>query len=354
MRAQKQLLVGVIVSVALALTFSITSVGAVQDTPPAGDPAGAGQAPAGRGAGRGGFGGGAQVAYDWNDHEGFTQIFDGRTLAGWEGATDIWSVANGAIVGLSCPDKPAGTTFIRYEGAQPGDFELKVEMMLQNGNSGIQYRSRNVVPEAGGFGRGGGGGRGPQANRGAGPGGPGGPGAAGRGGPGGPGGGRGRGGAPAEPLADCADRQAPADAEAPAGGGFGGGAYSAWNLQGYQFDYAGNGTGNLWEGGRFPGERGTITNAGQVMLAKPEDGRVLLATLGTPDEIASIINTGDWNQVHIIARGYTFLHIINGRLVSATVDDNPEKRVASGVIGFQVEGTNMKVQFRNIWLKVLD
>jgi len=330
-------------------------------TPPGGAQPGG---PGGPGGGRG-----APLAWNFDDHAGFTQIFDGRTLANWEGATDIWSVQDGAIVGLSCPDKPAGTTFVFYKGAEPGDFELKVEMKLQNGNSGIQYRSRNVEPPAGGGfpGRGPGGGA-PGGQ----PGGGGQPGAArpggagGPGGPGGPGGGRGPGGAPAEPLPDCANRQAPAPAGLPAGapqgaaagagaaGGPGrGGAYTKWNLQGYQFDYAGRGTGNLWEGGRFAGERGTITNAGQVVLAGPNDTKTLLATLGTPEDVNSVIKQNDWNQVHIIVRGYTFMHIINGRLITATVDDDPVKRVAKGVIGFQVEGVNMKVSFRNVWLKQL-
>src|SRR5262245_27904191 len=114
---------------------------------------------AGPGGGRG-----APLTLNFDDHAGFTQIFDGKTLAGWEGASDIWSVQDGAIVGLSCPDKPAGTTFVFYKGSEPSDFELKIEMKLQNGNTGIQYRSRNVEPQAGGLpgrGRGPGGGGAP-------------------------------------------------------------------------------------------------------------------------------------------------------------------------------------------------
>jgi Domain of Unknown Function (DUF1080) len=339
-----------IASAALVTPFILHAQQLAQ-TPPA-----AGGQPGGSGAPGGGRG--APLVWNFEDHAGFTQIFDGKTLTNWEGSTDIWSVQDSAIVGLSCPDKPAGTTFVFYKAVEPSDFELKVEVKLQNGNSGIQYRSRNVEPPAGGGfpGRGPGGGQAGQPGAGR-PGGASGPGG---------GGGRGPGGAPAEPLPDCANRQAPAPAGLPAGapqgaaagagaaGGPGrGGAYAKWNLQGYQFDYAGRGTGNLWEGGRFAGERGTITNAGQVVLAGPNDTKILLATLGTPEDVNSAIKQNDWNQVHIIVRGYTFMHIINGRLISATVDDDPVKRVAKGVIGFQVEGVNMKVSFRNIWLKQL-
>ena len=74
--------------------------------------------------------------------------------------------------------------------------------------------------------------------------------------------------------------------------------------------------------------------------------------LGDPDELKSAIKTGDWNQVHIIARGSTLIHIINGHVMSIFVDDDPSMAVAKGVIGLQIEGTG-KVSFRNIWLKNL-
>src|ERR1035438_5019645 len=35
---------------------------------------------------------------DFNDHTGFTQIFDGQSLADWEGDPAFWRVENGAIV----------------------------------------------------------------------------------------------------------------------------------------------------------------------------------------------------------------------------------------------------------------
>jgi hypothetical protein len=291
------------------------------------------------GAGGRGFpGGGPPLTVNFDDHTGFTQIFDGKTLTGWDGASDIWRVQDGAIVGLSCPDKPAGTTFLIYQGAEPGDFELKLELKLENGNSGIQYRSRQAEP---------------QAFSGRGPGGPGGAGR-GQGGRGFPGG-RGPGGpsmANAQPLAACADRQAPEGAPA-AGRGPGGGAYTKWNVQGYQFDFAGRGSGNLWEGGRFPGERGTVSTAGQVVLLREGQPRVLLGTTASADELEPLAKMNEWNQLHLIARGYTFVHIINGRIFTVTIDDDASKRQSKGVIAIQVEGTNMRVSARNIWLKAL-
>jgi hypothetical protein len=74
--------------------------------------------------------------------------------------------------------------------------------------------------------------------------------------------------------------------------------------------------------------------------------------IGDPDELKSVIKTGDWNQVHIIARGNTLIHIINGRTMSIFIDDDPSMAAARGVIGLQIEGTG-KVSFRNLWLKNL-
>ena len=77
-----------------------------------------------------------------------------------------------------------------------------------------------------------------------------------------------------------------------------------------------------------------------------------LSTLGDSDELKGFINTGDWNQVHIIARGNTLTHIVNGHVMSILIDDDPSMAAAHGVIGLQIEGTG-KVSFRNLWLKRL-
>jgi hypothetical protein len=285
--------------------------------------------------GRGFPGGGPPLTLNFADHTGFTQIFDGKTLTGWDGTPDIWSVQDGAIVGLSCPDKPAGTTFLIYKGVEPGDFELKMEFKLETGagNSGIQYRSRQAEP---------------QAFPGRGPGGA----AAGRSGPGG----RGPGGpgmaANSQPFAPCANHQAPEGAAA-GGRGFGGGAYTKWNVQGYQFDFGGRNTGNLWEGGRFPGERGTVSTAGQVVLLREGQPRTLLGTMAPADDVLSAFKPNEWNQVHLVVRGYTFIHVINGRIFTVTIDDDASKRQGKGVIAIQVEGFNLRVSARDIWLKAL-
>jgi len=64
----------------------------------------------------GGFTQPEPIAFD--DHEGWTSIFDG-TLKNWEGNPEIWTLENGVIVGTSTPAKPSGTTYIIWKGGEP-------------------------------------------------------------------------------------------------------------------------------------------------------------------------------------------------------------------------------------------
>ncbi|HEX4769596.1 MAG TPA: DUF1080 domain-containing protein [Bryobacteraceae bacterium] len=79
------------------------------------------------------------------EETGFKQIFDGKTLAGWDCDTDFWRVENGAIIGETKLDhQPKQNTFCIWKGGRPGDFDLKLQYRLtgvNDGNSGIQYRS---------------------------------------------------------------------------------------------------------------------------------------------------------------------------------------------------------------------
>ena len=85
---------------------------------------------------------------DFNDHQGWTQIFDGKTLKGWDGTPDVWHVEDGSLVGESSPEHPSGTTNIIWHGGEPANFELKLEMKLEGegANGGVQYRSHMVEP----------------------------------------------------------------------------------------------------------------------------------------------------------------------------------------------------------------
>lgn len=82
-----------------------------------------------------------------NDEAGFVQIFDGKTLAGWEGDPQYWRVENGCLVGEVTPTNLLKVnSFIIWRGGETRDFELKAEYRVSAaGNSGINYRSVMVT-----------------------------------------------------------------------------------------------------------------------------------------------------------------------------------------------------------------
>ena len=76
---------------------------------------------------------------------GFTPMFNGKDLSGWEGKPGWWRVEEGAITSESTPAKPCPTAhYLMWRGGKPGDFDLRLEYRLVGGNSGIQFRSREL------------------------------------------------------------------------------------------------------------------------------------------------------------------------------------------------------------------
>jgi hypothetical protein len=89
------------------------------------------------------------VPLDPADSTGFTSIFDGRSLEGWDGDPAFWRVEGGAIVGESTAERPLPrNTFLVWRGGEPANFELKLEYRMNSTNSGIQYRSTEA-PDVG-------------------------------------------------------------------------------------------------------------------------------------------------------------------------------------------------------------
>ena len=211
------------------------------------------------------------------DEPGFQPIFDGKTLAGWEGNQTYWRAENGSLVGeITASTVIKSNTFIIWRGGSPKDFELKLDYRItQTGNSGINYRSV-VVPD------------------------------------------------PVTPD-------------------------NKFAMRGYQYDldgakrYDGN---NYEEKGRlFLAVRGQISH---VVGGRPP---VVLASFADTNDLASVVTNG-WNAAHLIVRGNTATHILNGRLMSITVDDDVPNRRMDGLIGVQVHvGPPMKVEYRNMRLK---
>ena len=69
----------------------------------------------------------------------------------------------------------------------------------------------------------------------------------------------------------------------------------------------------------------------------------------------SDLHRGQWNKVHIIARGNQFMLYINDRLASEFTEHLPHnKRLKRGMLQLQLHDPNMVVEFKNIRLKILD
>lgn len=77
--------------------------------------------------------------------EGFTAIFDGKTLKGWEGNEKMFRVADGAIVAGTLKDKIPHNEFLCTE-KQYENFELRLDVKLvpAGGNAGIQFRTKRI------------------------------------------------------------------------------------------------------------------------------------------------------------------------------------------------------------------
>jgi hypothetical protein len=245
---------------------------------------------------------------DFDDHEGWKQIFNGKDLTGWDGPPDVWHYADGAIVGESSPEHPSGTTNIIWRGGEPANFKLKLEIKLEGtgANGGIQYRSRNVPP------------------------------------------------APRQMPPTAAAQMTPEQKQRMEQADALNQKHAKWNMEGYQADADFNNryTGQLYEQGT---SRGIVAWRGQV-VETVGDGRKprLLATVGTPEELATYIKPGEWNQMEIIADGNTLTHIINGHVMSILVDTDPKFEAAKGLIGLEIEGGGvLKISHRSIWLKEL-
>jgi len=74
-------------------------------------------------------------------------IFDGRTLAGWEGNLQSWRVEDGAITGtIAEGQRLAKNEFLYWQG-EVADFELTAEFRISGhatANSGIQFRAQKL------------------------------------------------------------------------------------------------------------------------------------------------------------------------------------------------------------------
>jgi hypothetical protein len=224
---------------------------------------------------------------------GFTPIFDGISLDGWEGDPAYWHVENGLLVGEVSPEtRLKSNTFIIWQGGQPTDFELKLEFRITKaGNSGINYRSERLDTV-------------PYALRG---------------------------------------YQADIDGK---------NTYTGQNYEERKrttLAYRGEKAVVRSQENAF--EAGSL-NAG--IQNNAWKNRAVVATLGQSDSLKSKINAEDWNSCHLVIKGNVMQHYINDILMSEVNDLDSVNRKYSGLLGLQVHvGPPMKVEYRNIKLKEL-
>jgi hypothetical protein len=81
------------------------------------------------------------------DSSGFSTLFNGKDLTGWEYLEGYWTVKDGVISGHETKDK-SKQTFLIYKG-KFSDFELhiKYKFATKEGNSGVQFRSKVIDPK---------------------------------------------------------------------------------------------------------------------------------------------------------------------------------------------------------------
>ncbi len=81
------------------------------------------------------------------EEAGFTPMFNGTDVTGWEGKPGWWHVEEGCLTCQSTKEKPCDKcNYLMWRGGLPGDFELRAEYRLEGpaANSGIQFRSREL------------------------------------------------------------------------------------------------------------------------------------------------------------------------------------------------------------------
>jgi hypothetical protein len=230
---------------------------------------------------------------DFAEHEGYISLFDGVSLKGWDGNPKFWRVEGGAIVGESTPQNPSGNSYLVYRDLEAKDFTLKFEIKVEgSGGSGLQYRSKTGVPW----------------------------------------------------LANIADNVTanvgPVNLN--------------WMMTGPQADFWPSS--RDWTG-QFYSENTPmriLAWRGQVVEGAGLGRKRLMGNIADRQALNGLVKMNDWNEYTVIARGGTFLQILNGQLMAVLVDDDPESsNNQSGLFGIEIEATT-KVSVRNIWVKKLN
>lgn len=121
---------------------------------------------------------------------------------------------------------------------------------------------------------------------------------------------------------------------------------------GYQadIDAAGKWSGTCY-GEKF---RGILAKRGESVVIGENGKPGKVESVGDPEELGEFVKAGEWNEYHIVARGFTIIQKINGQLMSRVEDADADTRRRAGLLAFQLhKGPPMKVSFRDVRLKRL-
>jgi len=75
--------------------------------------------------------------------DGFTPLFNGKNLEGWDGDPRLWKAQDGMIIGSTEGTPIEYNSFLMTKKTY-ANFILKAHAKLRNHNSGIQFRSEEV------------------------------------------------------------------------------------------------------------------------------------------------------------------------------------------------------------------
>ena len=109
------------------------------------------------------------------------------------------------------------------------------------------------------------------------------------------------------------------------------------------------------ENGRmFMGKRGEAVIVRPAAEGKKKPEIEVVGSLGDSAELEQAINREGWNDYVIIAKGFQFTHIINGKVVALAWDEDTKNRRAEGVFAFQLHsGPPMQIKIKDVKVRRL-
>jgi hypothetical protein len=140
-----------------------------------------------------------------------------------------------------------------------------------------------------------------------------------------------------------------------------------WSIGGYQSDFEAqhhkSGEAKIDKfSGMFFEEQGRMFMAqrGQSVIVRnnPDNAKKpkieVIGSVGSNEQLEKLIHRDGWNEMRVIARGFTFVHIINGQVMSSAIDEDVPNRTAKGLIAFQLHsGAPMKIQVKELTVREL-